>query len=63
MRLILAVSFVLAGIFPANLALAQAGCGIPPIPPIPPIGCVRMDPACVCDANGNCRWVFNCVRD
>jgi hypothetical protein len=36
-------------------------CGIPPIPPIPPAGCRDLVPICVCDQNGNCRIVFQCV--
>ena len=46
----------------ASGALAQVGCGIPPIPPIPPIGCRAMQPQCVCDASGHCEWTFLCVR-
>lgn len=38
-------------------------CGIQPIPPVPPVGCRAMIPVCVCDADGECHWIFECVRD
>lgn len=32
-------------------------CGVPPIPPI---GCKHTDAVCICEENGNCRWVWKC---
>lgn len=42
-------------------ALAQF-CGVVPITPVPPVGCTRLEPVCVCDAQGRCFWQFMCVR-
>lgn len=40
-------------------AYAYGFCGIPPIPPI---GCSTANATCVCDASGNCYWIFiGCV--
>jgi hypothetical protein len=38
-----------------------AECGLPPLPPLPPPGCRDLVPICVCDSNGNCRIVWQCV--
>ena len=38
------------------LLVAAFACGLEPIPPL---GC-RHDPHCVCDASGNCVWIFAC---
>lgn len=40
---------------PANSSTVQCG-----IKPIAPIGCKSSDAVCVCDADGNCQWVFYC---
>ena len=37
--------------------VAASGCGLKPLTPL---GC-KSDAVCVCDAKGNCSWVFtNC---
>jgi hypothetical protein len=46
----------------AGAALA-AGCGTPPAAPKPPVGCSSLQPTCICDASGACRWNFVCVRE
>jgi len=53
MKPFLAAMFLVAAALPA---LAQTlACGIPPLAPL---GCITGRPVCVCDAAGNCGWVF-----
>ena len=54
----LALLFFLSGIGSnQSIPVANINCGIKPIPPI---GCDSDDARCVCDAEGNCEWVFDC---
>jgi len=32
-------------------------CGLKPLAPL---GCSSSDARCICDAQGNCKWVFSC---
>jgi hypothetical protein len=32
------------------------------VPPVPPVGCTNQDAKCICDAGGNCRWIYNCTH-
>jgi hypothetical protein len=32
------------------------------VPPVPPVGCTNQDAHCICDAAGNCHWVYDCTR-
>jgi len=56
MKIILALVFVFSSI--VSTAYAQnIACGIQPIPPI---GCNSNSAHCVCNAQGQCHWVFDC---
>lgn len=54
--------FLLALLALSPSAAAAGNCGIVPIKPIPPVGCRDLSPVCVCDAQGNCAWQWQCVR-
>lgn len=42
----------------ASPVLADAlACGLKPLAPL---GCSASNARCVCDADGNCHWVFDC---
>lgn len=53
--LVLAIALILGAAVPA-LADSMA-CGLKPLPPL---GCSSSSAQCLCDAQGNCRWVFTC---
>lgn len=57
--MIATLALIAALIVPAPISF---DCGIAPIPPIPPIGCIAVEPVCVCDSFGNCRTIFRCIR-
>lgn len=59
--LMLLVVMALGLCFWSSVGAAQ-WCGLPPLPAMPQVGCVRMQPVCTCDAEGNCQWIFVCVR-
>lgn len=53
--LVLAAVLMLGAAVPA---LADSmSCGLKPLPPL---GCSSSSAQCLCDAQGNCRWVFSC---
>ncbi len=52
--IIISIVFSLLVITPFAIT-ASIKCGIKPIPPI---GCSSASAQCVCDADGNCNWVF-----
>lgn len=54
MRFVIALLIVVA----ASPAVA-ANCGFKPFAPF---GCKSENARCVCDADGNCQWVFDCGR-
>lgn len=29
---------------------------------VPPVACSTQNAQCICDANGNCRWLYNCTH-
>ena len=29
---------------------------------VPPVGCTNQDAKCICDASGNCHWIYNCTH-
>lgn len=45
------------------IVLLFISCGLPPLPPLPSIGCDHMEPVCICDRDGECKWMFECVKD
>jgi hypothetical protein len=51
--ILIAAALVLA----APAAASSLACGLKPLPPL---GCSSSGAVCVCDADGNCRWVFVC---
>jgi hypothetical protein len=53
--LVLGVVF-LVGVTTPVLANTMA-CGLKPLAPL---GCSSANARCVCDADGQCRWVFDC---
>jgi hypothetical protein len=58
-RLILA----LAGLTTALMAPANADpIATCTVPPVPPVACSNQDAKCICDANGSCRWIYNCTH-
>jgi hypothetical protein len=61
MRVLLSAILLLALFIPTGTAVAQMGCGPPPLPRLPPLGCKAMRPVCVCDSSGTeCHWEFVC---
>lgn len=58
MKLILALA-ALTGLIAAAKADPLAICTVPPVPPV---GCTNQDAKCICDANGSCRWFYNCTN-
>lgn len=42
--------------------ILMLGCGFPPFPPFIP-GCIDVVPVCICDADGVCKWQFQCKDD
>ena len=62
-RILFAAAILLLALT-ANTANAYFACGIEPIEmkPIPPIGCTDVYHACTCDSQGNCRWIWVCVK-
>lgn len=60
MRTIMIAAAIMAGIGWTTPVFAQFGslqCGLRPLPPL---GCRYENARCVCDASGNCQWVFDC---
>lgn len=41
--------------------LLAIGCTFTPLKPLVPMGCRDIVPECLCDADGNCQWVWHCV--
>jgi hypothetical protein len=56
-KIIIAIALLASSLL-APAAMAQSiRCGIKPIPPI---GCKAEDAHCVCTAQGQCHWEFDC---
>jgi hypothetical protein len=51
----IAVLLIIATVGTAHAQSIQCG-----IRPIPPIGCKMNSARCVCNAQGQCDWVFDC---
>ena len=32
------------------------------VPPVPPVSCSNQNAKCICDASGNCRWIYDCTQ-
>jgi len=56
MKLMLALIFASSMMAPGAYAY-NLSCGIKPIPPI---GCKSENAHCVCTADGECHWEFDC---
>lgn len=57
MRRVLVLAAVLMLGAAAPVAADSMSCGLKPLPPL---GCSSSSAQCLCDAQGNCRWVFSC---
>lgn len=58
-RVVLAL-IAIAPLLAPSSAFAANMCAVRPLLPLPVYPCVRLVPQCVCDANGNCHWVYFC---
>lgn len=58
-RLIVALAALTGALLTAAQADPIATCAVPPVPPV---GCTNQDAKCICDANGNCHWMYDCTQ-
>ena len=59
MRLILALAALATALTTAAKADSLATCTVPPVPPV---ACSNEQAKCICDAAGNCRWIYDCTQ-
>jgi hypothetical protein len=59
MKYILALAVVTTALMTAARADPIATCAVPPVPPV---ACSSENAKCICDANGSCRWVYDCTQ-
>jgi hypothetical protein len=59
MTLILALAALTIAVTASAKADPVATCAVPPVPPV---ACSSQDAHCICDAAGNCRWVYDCTQ-
>jgi hypothetical protein len=58
-RFILALTALATVLVAAAKADPIATCAVPPVPPV---ACSNQNAKCICDANGSCRWFYNCTH-
>jgi hypothetical protein len=62
MRFVLVLA-VVASLATALMATAKADAiATCAVPPVPPVACSSQDAHCICDAAGNCHWVYDCTQ-
>ena len=59
MKLILALAALATALMAAAQADPIATCAVPPVPPV---ACSSEHAKCICDAAGNCRWIYDCTK-
>jgi hypothetical protein len=59
MRLILALAALTTVVMSAANADPAVTCAVPPVPPV---ACSSQAAKCICDAAGNCQWVYDCTQ-
>ena len=58
-RFILALTALMTALVATAKADPIATCAVPPVPPV---ACSTQNAKCICDANGNCRWIYDCTH-